>query len=98
MLRHLPMLRLLVAEGGYGGPELRGALAKTGCWSVQIVKRSDSAQGSKAIRRRWVVERTFAWSDRGRRMAKDREKLITSAGAWLRIAPIRPVTRLLARP
>ena len=67
-----PLLRHVFADGGYAGPKLCGALEKIGRWTLQIVKRSDTAQGFEVIPRRWVVERTFAWLGRCRRMAKDR--------------------------
>ena len=92
-----PLLRHVFADGGYAGPKLKGALEKIGRWTMQIVKRSDTAQGFEVIPRRWVVERTLAWLGRCRRMAKDWEKTIASAEAWLLIAHIRRVTRLLAR-
>jgi hypothetical protein len=66
-------------------------------WTLQIVKRSDTVQGFEVIPRRWVVERTLAWLGRCRRMAKDWEKTVASAEAWILIAHIRRVTRLLAR-
>jgi len=91
-----PLLRHIFADGGYAGPKLRGALEKIGRWTLQIVKRSDTAKGFEVIPRRWVVERTFAWLGRCRRMAKDWEKTIASAEAWLLIAHIRRVTRMLA--
>ncbi|MCP4934846.1 MAG: transposase, partial [bacterium] len=55
------------------------------------------AQGFEKLPRRWVVERTFAWLGRCRRLAKDFEKTIKSALAWLMIAHISRVTRYLAR-
>ena len=90
-----PLLRHIFADGGYAGPKLCGALEKIGRWTLQIVKRSDTAQGFEVIPRRWVVERTFAWLGRCRRMAKDWEKTIASAEAWLLIAHIRRVIRML---
>lgn len=92
-----PWLRHVFADGGYAGPKLRGALGKIGRWTIEIVKRSDTAEGFEVIPRRWVVERTFAWLGRCRRLAKDWEKAIASAESWLLIAHIRRVTRLLAR-
>ena len=92
-----PLRRHIFADGGYAGPKLREALEKIGRWTIQIVKRSDTVQGFEVIPRRWVVERTFAWLGRCRRMAKDWEKPIVSAEAWVLIAHIRRVTRLLAR-
>ena len=89
-------LAMMDAAGGYAGPKLRGALDKIGDWRVQIIKRSDSANGFQVLPRRWVVERTFAWLGRCRRLAKDWEKSIASAEAWLLIAHIRLVTRRIA--
>jgi transposase len=92
-----PWLRHVFADGGYAGPKLRGALAKIGDWNLQIVKRSDIAKGFELLPRRWVVERTFAWLGRCRRLAKDWEKSIASAQAWIFIAHIRILTRRIAR-
>jgi transposase len=92
-----PWLRHVFADGGYAGPKLRGKLEKIGCWTMEIVKRSDKAKGFEVIPRRWVVERTFAWLGRCRRLAKDWEKSILSAESWLLIAHIRMVTRRIAR-
>jgi transposase len=97
-IRHsFPWLRHIFADGGYAGPKLRGALDKIGKWTLQIVKRSDAAKGFEIIPRRWVVERTFAWLGRCRRLAKDWERTIASAETWLLVAHIRRVSRLLAR-
>ena len=92
-----PMLRHIFADGGYAGPKLRDALEAIGRWTVQIVKRSDTAEGFEILPRRWVVERTLAWLGRCRRLSKDWEKSIASAEAWVLIAHIRRVTRYLAR-
>jgi len=83
-------------DGGYAGPKLREALIGIGQWTIEIVKRSDGAKGFEVLPRRWVVERTFAWLGRCRRLAKDWEKSIESAEAWVLIAHIRRVTRLRA--
>ena len=97
-IRHsFPWLRHVFADGAYGRPKLRGTLEKIGDWTMEIIKRSDAAKGFEVLPRRWVVERTFAWLGRCRRLAKDWEKSIASAEAWLLIAHIRLVTRHLAR-
>ena len=93
--RFYPFLRHVFADGGYRGPKLRNAM-KSG-WTIQIVKRSDTAKGFEVIPRRWVVERTFAWLGRCRRLAKDWEKSIESSTAWTLIAHIRILIRRIAR-
>ena len=90
-------VRHVFADGGYSGPKLRRKLEKIGCWTMEIVKRSDKAIGFEVIPRRWVVERTFAWLGRCRRLAKDWEKSILSAESWLLIAHIKLITRRIAR-
>lgn len=92
-----PWLRHVFADGGYAGPKLKDALTKIGTWTIEIVKRSDKAEGFELIPRRWVVERTFAWLGRNRRLAKDFEKLIKSAVAWILVAHIKLLTRRLAK-
>src|SRR5713101_1683518 len=66
-----PWLRHLFAESVYHGPNLREALVKFGDWTIEIVKRAADAAGFQLLPRRWVVERTFAWLNRNRRLAKD---------------------------
>lgn len=92
-----PWLRHIFADGGYAGQKLRDALARMGVWNIEIIKRSDTAKGFKVLPRRWVVERTFAWLGRCRRLAKDWEKSIESSTAWALIASIRMITRRTAR-
>jgi putative transposase len=71
-------------------------LAGNGARTIEIIKRSDAARGFEMLPRRWIVERTFAWLGRCRRLAKDWEKSIESATAWINIASIRLMTRRLA--
>jgi transposase len=91
-----PWLRHVFADGGYAGPKLKRALARFGRWTIDIVKRSDTAKGFKLLPRRWVVERTLAWLSRNRRLAKDFEASIASALAWLFIASVRIIAQRLA--
>ena len=92
-----PWLRHVFADGGYAGPKLKKALSSIGRWTIEIVKRSDAAKGFKLLPRRWVVERTIAWLNRNRRLAKDFEATIASAEAWLMIASVKLLSRRLAR-
>lgn len=97
-IRHRwPWLLHLFADGGYAGDKLKRRLTKIGRWTIEIIKRSDKAKGFEVLPRRWVVERTFAWLGRCRRLAKDVERSIASAEAWIIIAHIRLITRRLAR-
>jgi putative transposase len=95
--RRFPDLRHIFADRVYRGPKLLGALADLGRWTIEIVTRSQSVGTFKPEPRRWVVERTFAWLGRNRRLAKDFEATIASAEAWLMIASVRLLVRRLAR-
>ena len=92
-----PWLRHLFADGAYAGDKLATALAELGRWTIEIVKRSDTAQGFVLLPRRWVVERTFTWLGRCRRLAKDFEASMASAEAWIWIAHVRLLSKRLAR-
>jgi transposase len=92
-----PWLRHIFADGAYSGEKLNEAMSKIGHWTFEIIKRSDATKGFAVLPRRWVVERTFAWLNRCRRLAKDFEATITSAVAWVLIAHIRRLTRRIAR-
>lgn len=90
-------LRRLWVDGGYSGPEfaqwVRGLRPKL---AVEVVKRSAKAAGFSILPRRWIVERTFGWLMRHRRLARDYERTETSAEAWIYIAMIRIQLRRLA--
>jgi transposase len=91
-----PFLEKLFADGGYQGPVFRQALAaELPRLSVDIIKRSDTAKGFTILPRRWVVERTFAWLNRCRRLAKDFENRHRNALAFISLASIRLMLRKL---
>ena len=92
-----PWLRHVFADSAYAGGKLKAALAKLGDWTIEIVKRSDVAKGFVLLPRRWVVERTLAWLNRNRRLAKDFEATVESAVTWLYIASVKLMSRRLAR-
>lgn len=91
-----PSLSRLFADGGYAGQKLQAAIAHLDCLAIEIIKRSD-AHRFVILPRRWVVERTIAWLNRCRRLAKDWEASIASSEAWLLVASIRRMTRRLAK-
>ncbi len=84
----LPWLRHVFADSAYAGEKRATALAKIGARTLEIIKRSDTAKGFKLLPRRWVVERSFAWLNRNRRLAKNSERTIHSATAWLYMASV----------
>ena len=91
-----PFLKKLFADGGYQGKKFRTAQMKMLPYlKTEIVKRSDVVKGFEVLPRRWVVERTFAWLGRCRRLAKDWENLNRKALAFLRLASIRLMLRKL---
>ena len=93
-----PFLLKLYADGGYQGAGFRTAMkAIMAEVNVEIVKRSDVAKGFTVLPKRWVVERTFAWLNRCRRLAKDWECLNRKARAFLLLASVRLMLRRLAR-
>lgn len=92
-----PWLRHVFADAAYAGQKLDAALAGLGQWTLEIVRRSEIAKGFHLLPRRWVVERTIAWLNRNRRLAKDFEASLESALAWLMIASVKLLSRRLAR-
>lgn len=95
--RTFPKLRHIFADRVYRGDKLRNAIAEFGRWTIEIVTRSERVGTFKPEPKRWVIERTFAWFGRNRRLAKDFEQTIASAEAWFLIASVRLLSRRLAR-
>lgn len=95
--RLLPWLRHLIADGAYAGEKLRTALTGLGSWTLEIVRRSDRAEGFVVLPKRWIVERTFAWLGRCRRLSRDVEATLSSSQAWMTIAHIRRPVRKISR-
>ena len=94
-----PFLKKLFADAAYQGPGFHKALAKVlPHLDTEIVRRSDQADGFVVLPKRWIVERTIAWLNRCRRLAKDWENLNRKALAFLRLASIRLMLRKLCNP
>ncbi len=90
----MPRLYLIWADGGYRG-KLITWVATTCLWLMQVVKRNDDVKGFKVLPRRWVVERTFAWLSRNRRLSKDYERHCESSEAWIYAAMIHLMVKRL---
>ena len=96
-----PRLRLIWADGAYAayGGQLAAWMFAFAGWVLEVVKRSDDKKGFKGfvvLPRRWVVERTFAWLVKFRRLAKDYEEKPCSSEAWIRLVMIHIMVRRLA--
>jgi transposase len=92
-----PTIARVFADSAYAGEKLGSALREIDGPAIEIVKRPDGAKGFVLVARRWVVERTLAWLNRCRRLAKDWEASIASAEACLLAAAIRQLARRIAR-
>jgi transposase len=93
-----PFLLKLYADGGYQGPMFQAGVRRV-CrrLKVAIVKRSDQTKGFAVLPKRWIVERTIAWLNRCRRLAKDWECLNRRALLFLQLASIRLMLRRLCQ-
>lgn len=90
-------LELIWADGGYGGQPFHDWVLENCGWLLEIIKRSDDAKGFVVLPRRWVVERTFGWLFRFRRLSKDYEVLPETSEAWIYAAMVRIMLQRLAR-
>jgi putative transposase len=82
-----PRLSLIWADGGYAG-QLLGWAQEAGQWAIEVVKRPVAQRGFAVLPKRWIVERTFAWLGRYRRLSKDYEERPASSETMIRIAMI----------
>jgi putative transposase len=95
LLGRFPRLALFWADAGYAGTLLDWAKALAG-WTMQIVTKLPEQHSFVVLARRWVVERTFAWLGKYRRLSKDYEENPRSSEAWIRLAMIHLMVRRLA--
>ena len=95
--RRFPWLELIWADGGYNAWQVEAAVAKMPVLRMGIVKRSDDMSGFVVLPRRWVVERTFSWFGRNRRLANDYENLAETLATFVTLASIQLAVRRLAR-
>jgi putative transposase len=99
LLGRFPLLQKLFADHAYQGPIFhQGVGSMLPRMAIDIVKRSDRIKGFVVLPKRWIVERTLAWFNRCRRLAKDWENLNVKALAFLRLASIRLMLRKLCNP
>ena len=95
--RFFPFIKCIFADAAYQGPKTAAAIAKTGTWILEIVKRNELHR-FVVLPKRWIVERTLAWISRNRRLARDFERYARTVAAFIRLAMIRLMLRRLTRP
>jgi putative transposase len=88
-------LQLIWADGAYAGMLVDWAF-QFGRWVLEIVQRSDEATGFAVLPHRWVVERTFGWLGRYRRLSKDYEELTETSESMIYLAMLHLMTRRLS--
>jgi transposase len=90
-------LEEIVADAAYRGEKVETAAFVAGQWEVRIVTRREEQQGFEVQPIRWIVERTFAWISRMRRLAADFERTVSSAAGFIHFTMIRLMAKRLAK-
>ena len=93
----MPRLQKVWADRAYSGEELARWSREKGDWELEIAERVEDAEGFAIVARRWVVERSFGWLLRNRRLSKDYERKLQSSEAFIEIAMIRLMLKRLVR-
>lgn len=97
VLRVCATIERCIADGGYQGAATAAEVLDLAGVPLEIVKHSDAVTGFKVLPKRWIVERTFGWLGRCRRLAKDFEHHMRSHAAFVILAMIRLMLRRIAR-
>jgi putative transposase len=93
----VPHLKKIWADGAYSGEELARWCEEEGGWELEVVERNRGTRGFKVLPKRWIVERTFSWLTRNRRLSKEDERKVQSSETFIKVAMIRLILRRLAR-
>jgi putative transposase len=94
-LAETPTIRVVFADGGYDRDHLHAYVWGETDVVLEIVRRREGQRGFEVLPKRWIVERTFAWLSRSRRLAKDYERLPECSEAWLYLASVHLLTKRL---
>ena len=92
----VPRLKKIWADGAYSGKELTKWCEEQGGWELEVVERNQEAKGFEVLPKRWIVERTFGWIGRNRRLAKDYERKVQTSETLIEVAMMRLLLRRLA--
>ena len=90
-------MKKIWADGAYSGEELARWCEERGGWKLEIVERDREAEGFEVLPKRWIVERTFSWLIRNRRLSKDYERMAQTSETLIDVATIRLILRRLIR-
>jgi putative transposase len=93
----LPRLKKIWGDGAYTGDKLADWCKERGGWELEIVERSADIEGFAVLPHRWIVERTFGWLMRNRRLSKDYERKVQSSESFMEVGMIRLILERLAR-
>jgi putative transposase len=93
----VPCLKKIWADGAYTGENLASWCKERGGWELEIVERNADTEGFIVLPHRWIVERTFEWLIRNRRLSKDYERKVQTSETFIKVAMIRLILRRLAR-
>ena len=96
LIGQMPRLQRIWADAGYGGKLVDWVRHEAG-WNLEVVAKPPGATTFNVLPHRWIVERTFAWLGKCRRLSKDYEQLLSSSTAMIRLAMIRLMAKRLAR-
>ena len=92
----MPRLKKFWADGAYSGKELAKWCEEQGGWGLEVVERDKEVKGFEILPKRWIVERTFAWLVKNRRLGKDYERKVQTGETFIKVAMIRLMLRRLA--
>ena len=93
----VPRLKKIWADAAYRGQDLAEWCHATGEWELEVVERASGTRGFSIVPRRWVVERTFSWISRNRRMSKDFERKVKTSETLIQVAMVRLLLARLGR-
>ncbi len=92
----VPRLQKIWADAAYRGKELADWCQDEGGWALEVVEREPGTRGFSIQPRRWIVERSFAWLGRSRRLSKDYERMVQTSETLIQLAAVRLLLRRLA--
>lgn len=84
----VPRLKKIWADAAYRGQELAGWCKARGDWELEVVERTPDVRGFAVLPKRWIVERTFGWLSRNRRMSKDYKRKVQTSETLIEVAMI----------